>query len=149
MGVNRWFQHQFIGTKFFSLFLVLDGIGVPWELAKPLFEITDLFPGGQDNVFQYRIPALVTTDKGTLLAVCDTRVQRYGDPPNAIDQVMKHSLDNGRTWPVSRVVDPGRASYSCRTIRSVCYTNEASNMLPSGSLSRGLNSSGSVTERTS
>ena len=140
---------SFHPIKVLLVLLVLGGIGVSCALAKLLLEITDLFLEGHDNVFQYRIPALVTTDKGTLLAVCDTRVQRYGDPPNAIDQVMKHSLDNGRTWPVSRVVDPGRASYSCRTIRSVCYTNEASNMLPSGSLSRSLNSSGSVTERTS
>ena len=77
---------------------------MPWELAKPLFEITDLFPGGQDNVFQYRIPALVTTDKGTLLAAFDVRVQRYGDPPNVIDQVMKHRFDNRKTCPISRIV---------------------------------------------
>ena len=95
---------SFHPIKVLLVLLVLGGIGVSCALAKLLLEITDLFLEGHDNVFQYRIPALVTTDKGTLLAVCDTRVQRYGDPPNVIDQVMKHRFDNRKTCPISRIV---------------------------------------------
>ena len=63
-----------------------------------ILEQTDVFVGGQDGVFEYRIPALVTSNKGTLLAFCDARVNRSGDPPNNIDLVMKRSTDGGKTW---------------------------------------------------
>ncbi len=54
----------------------------------------------------------MTTNRGTLLAVCDARIHRYGDPPNAIDQVLKRSFDNGRIWePIKVIADyPDMAS---------------------------------------
>lgn len=58
----------------------------------------DLFISGQDNVSQYCIPSLITTNKGTLIAVCDARVDKPGDAPNNIDLVMKRSIDGGKTW---------------------------------------------------
>jgi sialidase-1 len=58
----------------------------------------DLFISGQDSVSQYCIPSLITTNKGTLIAVCDARVERPGDAPNNIDLVMKRSIDGGKTW---------------------------------------------------
>ncbi|MBM3804473.1 MAG: exo-alpha-sialidase [Acidimicrobiia bacterium] len=73
-----------------------------------LLEQTDVFVAGQDGVAQYRIPVLVTSNKGTLLAFCDARVKRSGDPPNDIDLVMKRSTDGGRTWgPLKTLVDNG------------------------------------------
>ncbi len=53
--------------------------------AKGLFETKDIFIGGQDEVREYRIPALVATGKGTLIAVCDARVEKPGDAINNID----------------------------------------------------------------
>jgi len=58
----------------------------------------DLFVAGKDNVFEYRIPSIITTNKGTLIAVCDARADKPGDAPNNIDVVMKKSYDNGKTW---------------------------------------------------
>ncbi|MFV1964989.1 MAG: exo-alpha-sialidase [Pirellulaceae bacterium] len=77
--------------------------------AEPILEQTEVFVAGRDDVFQYRIPALVTTTKGTLIAACDARKDRSGDPPNNIDHVCKRSLDGGRTWgPLQVVADfPG------------------------------------------
>ena len=77
--------------------------------AEPLLEHTDVFVAGQDGVHQYRIPALVTSNKGTLIAACDARKDRGGDPPNNIDHVCKRSFDGGRTWgPLQVVADfPG------------------------------------------
>jgi sialidase-1 len=63
-----------------------------------ILEQTDVFVGGQDGVFEYRIPVLVTSNKGTLLAFCDARMNRRGDAPNNIDLVMKRSTDGGKTW---------------------------------------------------
>ena len=66
----------------------------------------DLFFNGLDGVAQYRIPSLVVTTKGTLIAVCDARVDRPGDLPNNIDIAMRRSFDHGQTWtPVERIVD--------------------------------------------
>ena len=40
---------------------------------------------------------MVTTHKGTLLALCDARVEKPGDAPNNIDLALKRSVDNGET----------------------------------------------------
>ena len=77
--------------------------------AESLFDQTDVFVAGRDGVHQYRIPALVTSNKGTLIAACDARKDRAGDPPNNIDHVCRRSSDGGRTWgPLQVVADfPG------------------------------------------
>jgi sialidase-1 len=64
----------------------------------------DLFVSGENNVVEYRIPSIVTTNKGTLIAVCDARVEKRGDAPNNIDLVMKKSSDRGKTWSKSKVI---------------------------------------------
>jgi sialidase-1 len=66
--------------------------------GQPLFQTTDVYVGGLDGVHTFRIPSLVTTKKGTLLAICDARYPSSEDPPNDIDQVVKRSTDLGRTW---------------------------------------------------
>jgi hypothetical protein len=77
---------------------------------------TDVFISGEDGVNQYRIPVLLTSVKGTLLAFCDARVDRPGDAPNNIDLVMKRSFDQGKTWEPRRVlleVGPAAAANPC------------------------------------
>lgn len=74
--------------------------------AEPFIHQQDIFVARSDGVRQYRIPALVRTNEGTLIAFCDARVDRGGDLPNHIDLVMKRSLDGGTTWsPMSVVLD--------------------------------------------
>ncbi|NND33270.1 MAG: exo-alpha-sialidase [Saprospiraceae bacterium] len=58
----------------------------------------DIFIANTHGITQFRIPALITTNSGTLIAVCDARVDREGDPPNNVDQVLRRSFDNGNTW---------------------------------------------------
>ncbi|MFH1265683.1 MAG: sialidase family protein, partial [Planctomycetota bacterium] len=72
--------------------------------AGSLFEKTDVFTAGMENVCEYRIPSLVTTDEGTLIAVCDARVEKPGDAINNIDLAMKRSFNNGRTWEPVRIL---------------------------------------------
>ncbi|MHC5068669.1 MAG: DUF459 domain-containing protein, partial [Planctomycetota bacterium] len=70
----------------------------PAALAATGISTTALFTSGDDGVSEYRIPSLITTTAGTLLAVCDARVDRPGDVPNNVDLVVKRSSDGGVSW---------------------------------------------------
>jgi sialidase-1 len=92
--------------------MLIMGTAGDWNTVKasPLLEEIDVFVPGDRGICQYRIPGLITTDKGTLLAVCDARVSQAGDPPNNIDLALRRSTDGGKTWsPVKFIVDfPGK-----------------------------------------
>ena len=59
---------------------------------------------GQDNCDTYRIPGLVTTDEGTLIAVYDIRYNNSKDLQEDIDIGMSRSTDGGHTWEPMRVI---------------------------------------------
>ena len=59
---------------------------------------------GQDGVDTYRIPGLVTTNAGTLVAVYDIRYNNSKDLQEDIDIGMSRSTDGGRTWEPMRVI---------------------------------------------
>ncbi|HGD4549329.1 TPA: exo-alpha-sialidase [Streptococcus agalactiae] len=64
---------------------------------------TEVYRGGdfgrknKDNVFGYRIPSLLKTQKGTLLAGADERIEQACDWGN-IGMVIRRSEDDGVTW---------------------------------------------------
>ena len=59
----------------------------------------------QDNgVHTYRIPALTTSSKGTLLAVYDMRRRAGRDLQEDIDIGLSRSMDGGRSWEEPRVI---------------------------------------------
>jgi len=64
----------------------------------------DVFVTGENNIHTYRIPSLITTNNGTVIALCDARVNKGNDAPNNIDLVMKKSTDGGKTWSESKVI---------------------------------------------
>jgi sialidase-1 len=57
-----------------------------------------------DEVHTYRIPALATTPKGTLLCVYDMRRRQRRDLQEDIDIGLSRSTDGGRTWDPPRVI---------------------------------------------
>lgn len=59
---------------------------------------------GENGVNTYRIPGIVTTDKGTLIAVYDIRYNSAHDLPADIDVGMSRSGDGGRTWEKMKVI---------------------------------------------
>jgi len=68
---------------------------------------TDLFVGGDGGYHTYRIPALVTTQAGTLLAFCEGRKHSPADHGD-IDLLLRRSFDRGATWgPVQVVWEDG------------------------------------------
>jgi sialidase-1 len=57
----------------------------------------------------YRIPGLITTKKGTLIAVYDVRYENSSDLPGNIDVGMSRSEDGGRSWePMRIIMDMGK-----------------------------------------
>ena len=63
--------------------------------AEPLFEQSDVFAMGLYDVDTYRIPAVIVTQKGTVLAFCEARKKSIADQ-TPTDMVLRRSFDNGR-----------------------------------------------------
>lgn len=77
-------------------------LGQEQEAMKYLFE------SGTEGYQCFRIPAIVTTTEGTLLAFAEGRKNGCSDTGD-IDLVMKSSKDNGQTWSELQVVwDDGK-----------------------------------------
>lgn len=77
--------------------------------AQPAADVRQaaLFAGGKNGYASYRIPALVESQRGTLLAFCEGRVSSSSDHGN-IDLVLRRSTDGGATWlPMQVLVDDG------------------------------------------
>jgi sialidase-1 len=72
--------------------------------TNKFFTQQDLFVSGCNNTANYRIPSLLVTTTGVVIAVCDARKDRAGDAPNNIDCVIRHSIDNGTTWSDVNVI---------------------------------------------
>ncbi|MFA6830855.1 MAG: sialidase family protein [Bacteroidaceae bacterium] len=60
-------------------------------------QIIDVYQQGEARIAAYRIPALIQTKKGTLLAFAEARKGGLSDTGD-ISIVVKRSKDNGRTW---------------------------------------------------
>lgn len=58
---------------------------------------------GDDGVAAYRIPGLVTTNKGTLLGVYDVRYNSSVDLQEYIDIGLSRSVDKGQSWEPMRI----------------------------------------------
>jgi len=72
-------------------------------------EFIDLFDNSMNSeVFCYRIPSLVTTTNGTLIAAIDERNNSCGDLKwnRDINIVIRKSFDDGKTWTkIEKIVD--------------------------------------------
>lgn len=71
--------------------------------ALLLLQSGDVFVSGQDGYHTYRIPSVVVTPKGTVLAFCEGRRKSRSDTGD-IDLVLKRSTDGGATWGSVQVV---------------------------------------------
>lgn len=58
---------------------------------------TDLFVAGRGGYAYYRIPGVVTTRKGTILAYCEARRDSRYDW-STLDVLMRRSVDGGAAW---------------------------------------------------
>jgi sialidase-1 len=63
----------------------------------------DVFVSGTDGYHTYRIPAIVVTTNGTVLAFCEGRKNGRSDT-GKIDLLLKRSTDHGKTWSAQQIV---------------------------------------------
>lgn len=86
----------------FAAALALAG-GGPSVSASPEFTESTLYALNTGGYYGYRIPALLTTGAGTLLAFCEGRKLSLSDKGD-IDILLRSSTDQGLTWSPQRVV---------------------------------------------
>jgi len=97
-----------IGRRAWAAWAILlaASTSAPVSAAGP--EKVDLFEGGRDGYVMYRIPGLVVTAKGTVLAYCEGR--RSGSDWADIDVFLRRGEDGGRSWgPPARIAHLGPA----------------------------------------
>jgi len=73
------------------------------SVEQPAIDQFELFTAGEGAYHTYRIPSVITTEKGTVLAFCEGRLEGRGDSGN-IDIVLRRSEDGGQTWNPLQVV---------------------------------------------
>ena len=71
--------------------------------GKAVFRQDVLFLSGEDSYFCFRIPAMIVSSKGTVLAFAEARKTNCEDW-DQIDLVLKRSEDGGRSWSDLRVL---------------------------------------------
>ena len=109
IDINCWLTDVELGVPvtFRVTEAVVDGVSLPvkQDLA-PHFAGKVVNNGGDaanvrgssETISSFRIPALVTSNAGTLVAAYDIRYQNSGDLQGDIDVGVKRSTDGGHTW---------------------------------------------------
>jgi len=72
------------------------------EPASPL-DLVDVYTSGEGGYHTYRIPSLLRTPEGALLAFAEGRSASRSDAGD-IDLLVKRSADGGRTWSDAQVI---------------------------------------------
>ncbi len=72
-------------------------------VTKQLKQLNYIYKSGEEGYQCFRIPAIVTTANGTVLAFCEGRKKNCSDAGD-IDLVLKRSEDGGKTWSKLQVV---------------------------------------------
>src|SRR5688572_3685609 len=92
--MNHWIRTAL------ALCLLTNAFGAEAEIAK-----IDIWRAGEDGYKLFRIPGIVVTSKGTVLAYAEARKSERGDW-GAIDIVLRRSTDGGRTGsPFRKIAD--------------------------------------------
>lgn len=69
--------------------------------AEPRLEKVDVFPANTNGIARYRIPGIVVTQKGTVLAYSEARRNSSSDW-GEIEIHLRRSTDGGKTWEAGK-----------------------------------------------
>jgi sialidase-1 len=86
-----------------SVVVALLALGPNRATSSDMPEQKPLFTASDDGYHTFRIPALIVTRAGTVLAFCEGRKASRSDHGD-IDLVMRRSTDGGRTWSEAVVI---------------------------------------------
>jgi len=104
---NLFDEFRFFNARTKMSLLLLVTLACTGLLAEQGSATTLLFDSGREGYRRYRIPALLTTRQGAVLAFCEGR-KAGGGLLGDIDIVMKRSDDSGKTWsPLVVIADDG------------------------------------------
>ena len=91
--------------------IVSSGLMAVGEQSSPAPQFTDVYSAGENGYHTYRIPAVIATPAGTLLAFAEARRAGAADAGD-IDLVLKRSKDGGTSWsPIQMVGDNGANTF--------------------------------------
>lgn len=82
-------------------------VSISCSAQEPAAQPQILFQNYDSYHVPYRIPAIVTTNKGHLIAVTDRRYCGFDIGFGKIDMVARVSKNNGRTWSADTVIQRG------------------------------------------
>jgi sialidase-1 len=86
-----------MSSRFFTASSLILLMTTALPAAEPRLEKTDLFEAGQGGHKLYRIPGIVVTARGSVLAYCEAR-KHSGLDWDDIEILLRRSTDGGRTW---------------------------------------------------
>lgn len=87
-----------LGMKLVGASEVLASTPSPANSATIFLTQSILFTPGDYNSVSYRIPSIITAKDGSLITSTDKRNFSSGDLASDIDQYVRRSTDNGKTW---------------------------------------------------
>jgi sialidase-1 len=83
--------------RVWQVIVIFASLAIQTVAADPFLEKIDVFESGKEDYALYRIPGIVVTAKGTVLAYCEARKTGKSDW-DRIDVMMRRSTDGGKTW---------------------------------------------------
>lgn len=101
--MNHFSHHSQTFIRHYHLLVMLLIPFLCSAQQQNLQELNYLFKRGEEGYQCFRIPAVVTTNQGTLLAFAEGRKNGCNDTGD-IDLVMKRSKDGGNTWSQLQVI---------------------------------------------
>lgn len=114
-GINYfWISLQMKPEASLTSRIAVDIASISVDNKEPIVEIVSpksiehrlgvgVRHAGDDNSAAYRIPGLVTTNKGTLLGVYDVRYNNSADLQEHVNIGLSRSTDGGKTWEKMRL----------------------------------------------
>ena len=103
-------NYRILTTYVWFSILCLAFVGCADNKTKPIIsEKRVVWSANENDNEGYRIPGIVVSAKGTVLAFSEERPEFHDDAPKSI--VAKRSLDNGKSWSESIYIEKSDGSY--------------------------------------